>query len=155
MKRGEWITWWWKGSTIRRGREAWEREAPRTREEGQLLDNGSVQWQFSAVSQVKLDSLRELIRSFGSCLVAYSGGVDSVFLAWVAHDVLGQRALAAIADSPSLPRRELEEARRIAEQFGIPLRVIHTKEFSNPEYLSNPNNRCYFCKHELFRELSP
>ena len=78
-----------------------------------------------------------------------------MFLAWVAHDVLGQRALAAIADSPSLPRRELEEARTIAEQFGIPLRVIHTKEFSNPEYLSNPNNRCYFCKHELFTELSP
>jgi len=119
------------------------------------LDNGAVQWQFSAVSQVKLETLRELIGSFGSCLVAYSGGVDSVFLAWVAHDVLGQRALAAIADSPSLPRRELEEARTIAEQFGIPLRVIHTKEFSNPEYLSNPNNRCYFCKHELFTELSP
>ncbi|HMC27835.1 MAG TPA: ATP-dependent sacrificial sulfur transferase LarE [Verrucomicrobiae bacterium] len=119
------------------------------------LDNGAVQWQFSAVSQVKLETLRELIGSFGSCLVAYSGGVDSVFLAWVAHDVLGQRSLAAIADSPSLPRRELEEARTIAEQFGIPLRVIHTKEFSNPEYLSNPNNRCYFCKHELFRELSP
>src|SRR5438105_2384780 len=127
----------------------------RDEEKGQRLDNGAVQWQFSAVSQVKLETLRELIRSFGSCLVAYSGGVDSVFLAWVAHDVLGQRSLAAIADSPSLPRRELEEARIIAEQFGIPLRLIHTKEFSNPEYLSNPNNRCYFCKHELFTELSP
>jgi len=87
--------------------------------------------------------------------VAYSGGVDSVFLAWVAHDVLGDKSLAAIADSPSLPRRELEEAISIAREFAIPLRVVQTREFSNPEYLSNPNNRCYFCKHELFTELSP
>jgi len=88
-------------------------------------------------------------------MVAYSGGVDSVFLAWVAHDVLGKRSLAVIADSPSLPRRELEDAIAIAKQFGIPLRVVETNEFSNPEYLSNPKNRCYFCKHELFTELSP
>lgn len=87
--------------------------------------------------------------------MAYSGGVDSVFLACVAHDVLGERALAVIADSPSLPRRELEEAVAIARQFGISLRVVQTNEFSNAEYLSNPNNRCYFCKHELFTELSP
>ena len=66
-------------------------------------------------------------------MVAYSGGVDSVFLAWVAHDVLGKRSLAVIADSPSLPRRELEDAIAIAKQFGIPLRVVETNEFSNPE----------------------
>ena len=94
----------------------------------------------------KLDQLRELLRSCGSCLVAYSGGVDSVFLAYVAREVLGSKTLAAIADSPSLPRRELEEAIEIATRFSIPLRVVHTKEFENESYLANPQNRCYFCK---------
>ena len=107
------------------------------------------------MSKAKFEQLRELIRSFGSCVVAYSGGVDSAFLAWVAHDVLGGRSLAVIADSPSLPRREFDEAVGLATDFKIPLRVVETKEFSNPEYLSNPNNRCYFCKHELFTELTP
>ena len=103
----------------------------------------------------KLDVLRELLRSYGSCLVAYSGGVDSVFLAVVAREVLGDRALAAIADSPSLPRRELDEAMDLAARFQIPVRVVKSKEFENAEYLANPQNRCYFCKHDLFAELSP
>jgi len=103
----------------------------------------------------KLNNLRELLRSCGSCLVAYSGGVDSVFLAYVAHEVLRDRALAAIADSPSLPRRELQDAIEIAQRFGFPLRVVNTREFDNPAYLSNPANRCYFCKQELFTELEP
>jgi uncharacterized protein len=103
----------------------------------------------------KLDQLRELLRSYGSCLVAYSGGVDSVFLARVARDVLGDKSLAVIADSASLPRRELNEALEIAERFQIPVRVVCTQEFQNPSYTANPTNRCYFCKHELFTELEP
>jgi uncharacterized protein len=87
--------------------------------------------------------------------VAYSGGVDSMLLAHVAHEVLGDRALAVIADSPSLPRRELQEAIEIAGRFRFPVRVIQTNEFKNPDYLSNPLNRCYFCKHELFGQLTP
>jgi uncharacterized protein len=87
--------------------------------------------------------------------VAYSGGVDSVFLARVARDVLGDKSLAVIADSASLPRRELQEALEIAERFQIPVRVVRTQEFENANYTANPVNRCYFCKHELFTELEP
>jgi uncharacterized protein len=103
----------------------------------------------------KLERLQALLKSYGSCLVAYSGGVDSVFLAHVAHEVLGDRALAAIADSPSLPRRELQEAMEVAATFRFPVRVLHTQEFADANYTSNPANRCYFCKHELFEELTP
>jgi len=106
-------------------------------------------------AEQKFEQLRALLRSYGSCLVAYSGGVDSVFLAHAAHQVLGTRALAVIADSPSLPRRELAEALALGEQFGFPVRVVRTREFDNPDYLANPLNRCYFCKHELFETLRP
>jgi len=112
-------------------------------------------WHVFSVSDSKLEKLRALLRSYGSCLVAYSGGVDSVFLAYVAHEVLGEKSLAVIADSPSLPRRELQEAIAIARQFAFPLRIVRTNEFQNEAYLANPNNRCYFCKHELFTELEP
>jgi uncharacterized protein len=101
------------------------------------------------MSSDKMEHLRELLRSCGSCLVAYSGGVDSVFLARVAHEV------AVIADSPSLPRRELDEALSLAAQFHFPVRVVATHEFEDPRYTSNPANRCYFCKHELFGVLAP
>lgn len=101
-----------------------------------------------------LARLGSVLRSFESCLVAYSGGVDSVLLAHVAHRELGDRALAVIADSPSLPRRELEEALAIGERFGFPVRVIRTAEFENSDYVNNPPNRCYFCKHALFTDLA-
>lgn len=107
------------------------------------------------MSLSKLEQLRNLLRSYQSCLVAYSGGVDSVFLAFVAWDTLRDRSLAAIADSPSLPRRELEEALAIARQFRFPVEIVRSQEFDNPQYLANPQNRCYFCKHELFTELAP
>ena len=119
------------------------------------LDKRVKKCEFGNVSTNKLEQLRAALRAHGSCLVAYSGGVDSVFLARVAHEVLGHRALAVIADSPSLPRRELQEALEIAEKFRFPVRVVQTAEFENPNYLSNPANRCYFCKHELFEQLAP
>jgi uncharacterized protein len=119
------------------------------------LDKLGKKCEFGNVSADKLEQLRAALRAHGSCLVAYSGGVDSVFLARVAHEVLGDRALAVIADSPSLPRRELQEALEIAGKFQFPVRVVQTAEFENPHYLSNPVNRCYFCKHELFEQLAP
>lgn len=102
----------------------------------------------------KLEQLKALLRGCGRTLVAYSGGVDSALLAKVAHDVLGTDALAVIADSPSLPRRELQEALELGAQFKFPVRVIKTDELADANYTSNPSNRCYFCKTELFEELT-
>jgi len=110
---------------------------------------------FFHVTEIKLEKLRTLLRGYESCLIAYSGGVDSVFLALVGHQVLKERCLAVIADSPSLPRKELEEALELGRKFNFPVHVIATQEFSNDAYLANPHNRCYFCKQALFSEMLP
>ncbi len=101
----------------------------------------------------KFEKLKDLIKTFASCIVAYSGGVDSTFLAFIAYQIIGNKSLAVIADTPSLSRRELNEAIDIAKKFGFPIRVIKTLEFENLDYLENSINRCYFCKHNLFEDL--
>jgi uncharacterized protein len=98
----------------------------------------------------KENALRSRLASLGSLLVAYSGGTDSAFLAWAAHEVLGERTLAVLADSPSLPRRELKLAMEFAEHWKIPLKVITTEELERPDYVRNDASRCFHCKDELF-----
>ena len=98
----------------------------------------------------KDQALRARLAELGSLLVAYSGGTDSAFLAWTAHQVLGDRTLAVLADSPSLPRRELKLAIEFAEQWKIPLKVVVTDEMSRAEYTRNDGSRCFHCKDELF-----
>jgi uncharacterized protein len=102
----------------------------------------------------KASALRGSLSSMGSVVVAYSGGVDSAYLACVAHETLGERALAVTADSPSYPQRHREMALQIAAQFGLRHRIVLTQELENPEYRANPANRCYFCKHELYSHLT-
>ncbi len=102
----------------------------------------------------KIARLENILRLRTPLLVAYSGGVDSTCLLAMAHRTLGSSVLGVIADSPSLPREALADARRVAADIGVSVRVIATEEFSNPDYLSNPPNRCYFCKAELFTRMN-
>jgi uncharacterized protein len=102
----------------------------------------------------KETALRERLAEYGAVVVAYSGGVDSAYLAYVAHDTLGDRAVAITADSPSYPERHRQLAMRIAREFRLRHEIIRTSELDRPEYRANPANRCYYCKHELYTHLS-
>ena len=97
--------------------------------------------------------LREIVSSHPRLIVAYSGGVDSAFLAWTAREVLGSAMCAVIADSPSLARNHLEEALGFAHEHGIPVEVVETQELENPSYRRNDSMRCFHCKDELFTVL--
>lgn len=103
--------------------------------------------------QDKVSQLREQLAANAPLIVAYSGGVDSAYLLAEAHRVLGEKVLGVIADSASLPRQALAEALALAREIGAPVEVVQTTELDNPDYASNPMNRCYFCKAELFTRL--
>lgn len=102
-----------------------------------------------------LTQLTQLFETMEQALIAYSGGIDSTLVAKVAYDVLGDRAIAITANSPSLLPEDLEDAKTQAQAIGIPHEIVLTHEMDNPDYTSNPTNRCYFCKSELHDTLKP
>ena len=103
----------------------------------------------------KLEQIKQIFAEMDRALIAYSGGIDSTLIAKIAYDVLGDRALAVTAESPSLLPEDLEDARIQAAEIGINHQVVQTHEMDNPNYSSNPVNRCYFCKSELHDTLKP
>ena len=111
--------------------------------------------QESIMGTKKLEQLKTIFVQMERALIAYSGGVDSTLVAKIAYDVLGNKALAVTAVSPSLLPEELEDAKIQAATIGIPHQIVETQEMENPNYTSNPVNRCYFCKSELHDTLKP
>jgi len=105
-------------------------------------------------AQAKQDRLFELLRGMDQVIVAYSGGTDSAYLAWAAHQALGTRAVAITADSASIPASHKRDAEDFVHRFGIAHEYIATREFDNPDYLKNDKNRCFHCKDELFTRLA-
>jgi uncharacterized protein len=101
-----------------------------------------------------VSALRDRLAGLGSLIVAFSGGADSAYLAWMAADVLGPAALAVTADSPSYPARHRQRAIQFARTFDLRHEIIHTNEVSRADYRANPVNRCYYCKHELYSGLT-
>src|SRR5437588_4160051 len=101
----------------------------------------------------KRDRLLDAVRGYGSAAVAFSGGIDSTVVAQAARLALGDRAVAVTADSPSVPRAELDDARRLAAQIGIGHRVVATDEFADADYVRNDGSRCYDCKSELYTRI--
>lgn len=101
----------------------------------------------------RYEKLRTILNEMGSVVIGFSGGVDSTFLSYTAHDVLGDKALAVTAVSPTLPESEEQDARDMAADIGIRHLVVHSTEFSNPEFVKNPKNRCYICKKIRFTAL--
>lgn len=103
--------------------------------------------------QEKQQKLFDILQSYGSVMVAYSGGTDSAYLAWAAHRVLGPNAVAITADSASIPESHKRDAENFVREFGIRHEYIATYEFDNPDYIRNDPNRCFHCKDELFTRL--
>jgi uncharacterized protein len=106
-----------------------------------------------AAMREKQDKLFAVLREMDRVMVAYSGGADSAYLAWAAHQALNGNALAVTADSASMPESHKRDAEAFVRQFGIPHEYIATQEFDNPDYLKNDANRCFHCKDELFTRL--
>jgi uncharacterized protein len=107
----------------------------------------------SPALRAKAEEALKMLRGFGNVLVAFSGGIDSTLVALLAKVAVGKKAVAVTADSATLATSELEQARKVAEEIGIRHMVIRTEELDDPKYVSNPTNRCYFCKKELGEKL--